>query len=174
MIEIILSSIIILCTFSILQVYPRAKRRYKACLEKQLIKSKQQLSEVEKIFMLGNAILLLLFSGMVCISIWTKTFNEALLLGVAVIYLGIYYMQEGLIQSEWVFYTEGLMGRRCNEPIEWQNILDYTFEERKGKDILKLRYKGKGLVIRRSVWQVTSYEKQVIQEILEKYVSVTL
>ncbi len=173
MVESILTILIIVCTGSILRTYPKANKQYKECLKRSLIVSTEKLSKKEQALLWASAGALMVFVVLIILSIWMKVFNEALLLGIAILFLGIYYTQEGTMQNEWTFCKEGLMVRRSIGIIEWQNILTYHFEKLKREEILKISYKGKGLVIRKMTLKIEEEQIKAIRELLEKNVIIT-
>ncbi len=173
MVESILTILIIGCTGSILRTYPKTHKKYKECLKRSLIVSTQKLSKREQALQWASAGALMVFAVLMILSIWMKVFNEALLLGVAILYLGLYYIQEGTMQNEWTFCKEGLMVRRSIEIIEWQNILTYHFEKSKREETLKISYKGKGLIIRKMTLKIEEGQIKAIGELLEKNVIMT-
>jgi hypothetical protein len=105
--------------------------------------------------------------GVLFASILFDYYNERMLLGLTVIYLSMYYINQYLPNDNWIIYNEGLMSSRGRAPIQWENIHSYRFMSRKAKEVLIISYKGRGLITQRSDFSIGLEQRQRIEKILK-------
>ncbi len=112
-------------------------------------------------------ILLVAISGYIVIGCIVGQLNSYLLLGGVVVYLINYYVLEYTPHTMWCLLQGGLLSKRQFIAMNWENIVAYRWVTRGEKLILKVDYKGKGIVTRKCELIVPQEMKTFLEEQLK-------
>ncbi|MDF2878428.1 MAG: hypothetical protein K0S30_1524 [Clostridia bacterium] len=165
--KVIAGVILMICIGSILNTYSKAQKRYRHYQQKAVIKSLFAEESRDRYLRLFEVLPVIIIMGVLFASILFDYYNERMLLGLTVIYLSMYYINQYLPNDNWIIYNEGLMSSRGRAPIQWENIHSYRFMSRKAKEVLIISYKGRGLITQRSDFSIGLEQRQRIEKILK-------
>ena len=88
-------------------------------------------------------------------------------------YLFLYYALEYISHHKWCLTEEGLRSSRQIEVIGYERIVNFTWYESANKLILRVNYKGRGIVTRKSDYVVPPKKRQEVEKILKSKVIIT-
>jgi hypothetical protein len=166
--KVMVAFILMICIGAILNTYNKAQKRYRYYQQKAVIKSSFTKHSKDKYLKLFEVFPITAIMSVLFISLLFDYYNEGLLLGLTVVYLSMYYINQYLPNDSWVIYNEGLISSRGKTPVQWENIQSYRFMNRKDKEILIVLYKGKGLITQRSDFSISLEQKKIIEKMLKE------
>ena len=94
--------------------------------------------------------------------------NGNILLVSTLIYLASYYILEYTPHTEWSVIQGGILIKRQVMTMNWENIVDYGWVIRGEQLILKINYKGKGIVIRKGELIVPKENKVFLEKLFKE------
>lgn len=165
--------ILIVWLVALLGTQHKAQKTYARVEKEKIIKSGLEESRMETILRYTGGIILV---GFVLVVIWgafTKQFNERVMLYLVAIYLLIYYIMEYISHHRWCMTKEGLRSSRQLELIGFEKVVNFTWYERTDKLILRVNYKGRGIVTRKSDYVVPFKKRKEVENFLKSKVICT-
>ncbi len=151
----------------------KAQKTYNILEKEKVIHSGLDESSMEVALRYAGNIILI---GFVVIVIWgafTKGFNERIMLYLVAIYICIYYILEYIAHHRWCMTKEGLRSSRQLEVIGFEKVVNFTWYEKKDKLILRVNYKGRGIVTRKSDYMVPIKKRREVEQFLKSRVVCT-
>lgn len=106
-----------------------------------------------------------------CLGNLVLNWSEQGLMLIIIVYLTLYYIMQYSTHEEWFFNALGLWGYGLVDVVRFENILAYEWREYRKKLILRVRYKGKGIMTLTSDFVVKEQQKQQVTEILNQYIA---
>lgn len=159
--------ILIVWLAALLNTQHKAQKTYEHIEKEKIIKSGLDESHIEVVLRYAGGIILI---GFVLVVIWgavTKHFNEQIMLYLVAIYLFAYYLAEYISHHRWCMTKEGLRSSRQLELIGFEKIVNFTWYERPEKLILRVNYKGRGIVTRKSDYVVPLKKRREVEQFLK-------
>lgn len=165
--------ILIVWLAALLGAQHRAQKTYKVLEKDKIIKSGLEEGKMEVVLRYAGIVILI---GFVAVVIWgavTKQFNERVMLYLVALYLCIYYAMEYISHHKWCITQDGLRSSRQLELIGFEKVVNFTWYERAEKLILRVNYKGRGIVTRKSDYIVPASKRKEIECFLKSKVICT-
>nr|WP_302597902.1 hypothetical protein [uncultured Cellulosilyticum sp.] len=165
--------ILIVWLVALLSTQHRAKKTYELLEKEKIIKSGLDESRMEVILRYAGGVILI---GFVLVVIWgavTKNFDERIMLYLVAGYLLIYYAMEYISHYRWCMTKDGLRSSRQLELIGFEKVVNFTWYERPEKLILRVNYKGRGIVTRKSDYVVPLKKRKDVEQFLKSKVICT-
>ncbi|WP_054741489.1 hypothetical protein [Cellulosilyticum ruminicola] len=171
--EIGVGLILIVWLGALLRTQQKALKTYDGLETKKVISSGMEEGKMEQILRYGGIVILIGFVAVVMYGAATKAFNERIMLYLVAIYLVIYYMLEYISHHRWCMTKEGLRSSRQLELIGFEKVVNFTWYEKANGLILRVNYKGRGLVTRKSDYLVPSNKRKEVEKFLKEHVICT-
>lgn len=84
------------------------------------------------------------------------------------VFLASYYAMHYLASTAWFFDKKGLWTSQANDEIGFENIVGYEWRDYKDVLILRIKYKGKGIMLISCDLVVAPNKKKSVAELLNK------
>lgn len=123
-------------------------------------KSFQYLQKVQ----LGTAGLLALY---LLVSVFVPLSQKPILI-LLLVFLGSYYAMHYFADKAWFFDKQGLWTSHVNGFIGFENIVGYEWRVYKNELILRVRYKGRGIMLITCDLVVRSDKKEAVAKVLDE------
>ena len=98
-------------------------------------------------------------------------YERQLLLTYMVIFLGCYYLSVYEESIHWLIYKEGVWSRLQVRPMTWENIIGYEWRQYRGRLILRISYKGRGIMLQSTSLVVSPEEQQAVTALLNQWMA---
>ena len=164
----ILTLMIIILVVALLSNHKQGYKRYEALKQeaKLIVKEKknrfyQFCNRLSGGLLIGTAIYMMVGCAL-------GQLNGNVLLISIMIYLVSYYILEYSPHAEWCVIQEGILIKRQMITMNWENIVDYGWVIRDKQLILKINYKGKGIVIRKGELLVPKEKKAFLEKLFKE------
>lgn len=171
--EIGVGIILIVWLTALLATQQKALKTYEVLEGQQIISSGEEEGKVETILRYAGVVILIGFVGVVIYGAIMKSFNERVMLYLVAIYLVIYYMMEYISHHRWCMTKDGLRSSRQLELIGFEKVVNFTWYEKTNGLILRVNYKGRGLVTRKSDYLVPLKKRKEVEKFLKERVICT-
>lgn len=165
---IIVSVIVIAFLVAMMKSRLRGKQIYEA-LETIFIGGKKE-SRLERNLKLGAGILLIALMGLFIAGSSVNVLSEGAFLGITLLYLSFYYAMEYTSHHKWCMTKEGFMSSRQLNPTGWENVVNYEWKKRKERLVLKVIYKGRGIMYRKCELVVDPSSRKEVERLLKRHV----
>ena len=171
--EIWISVILFLWLVALLYTQYKGRQKYKVIEHTQLIGSDLEEGKLEKILRVASVGVLVVFVTIVLWGVLKGYLDESIMLYLVATYLFIYYALEYICHHRWCFTEEGLCSSRQLEIIGFEKIVSFTWYERPHQLILRVNYKGRGIVTRKSDYVVPENKRREVEKLLKNKVIIT-
>lgn len=171
--EIGVGVILIVWLMALLRTQQKALKTYEHLETQKVISSGMEEGKMEQILRHAGIVILVGFVGVVIYGAVMKSFNERIMLYLVAIYLVIYYMLEYISHHRWCMTKEGLRSSRQLELIGFEKVVNFTWYEKANGLILRVNYKGRGLVTRKSDYLVPVKKRKEVENFLKERVICT-
>ncbi len=171
--EIGVGVILIVWLMALLRTQQRALKTYERLETQKVISSDMEECKMEQLLRHAGIVILIGFVAVVIYGAVSKSFNERMMLYLVAIYLVIYYMLEYISHHRWCMTKEGLRSSRQLELIGFEKVVNFTWYEKASGLILRVNYKGRGLVTRKSDYLVPLKKRKEVENFLKERVICT-
>lgn len=97
--------------------------------------------------------------------------NQMVTLVLMLLFLLLYYASFYTVRREWFMDVEGLWSRQQMGPIPYENIQSYEWRSYGGKQVLRVHYKGKGIVTLISDYAVAPHQQDEVSGLLDAHIA---
>lgn len=167
---------ILLCfIFSFLGIalYVNRKKAEKAfeqhCIE-AVISGMGKVTQATKITQRVMLILLALIVVYSLISLFVPV-GSLPLVAMLAIFLGLYYMQMYQVHRQWYVTETALWSKQLLAPIGFENIVSYECRDYKDILLVRVRYKGKGIMLIQSDFEIKPSELETFCAYLDAHIA---
>ena len=171
--EIGVGLILIVWLIALLTTQRKALKTYEVLENDKVISSGLEEGKMEIILRYAGVVILIGFVAVVMYGAFTKKFNERVMLYLVAIYLMIYYAMEYISHHRWCMTNEGLRSSRQLELIGFEKVVNFTWYEKTNGLILRVNYKGRGIVTRKSDYVVPLKKRKEVEKFLKERVICT-
>ncbi len=166
--KMILILIMIILLVALLSNHKQGCKRYEALKQEAKLIVKEKNNRFYEFCNRLPGVLLIGIATYMMIGCIVGQLHGNILLISILIYLVSYYILEYTPYTEWSVIERGILIKRQLMTMNWENIVDYGWVIRDKQLILKIKYKGKGIVIRKGELIVPKEQKAFLEKILKE------
>lgn len=166
----ILGAIFVIFGFALYKNRKRAEKRYIEEKGKAILRfegsSKKQFKQLQ---IMLRIIIIMIVGYLVVAAVYPL--NQLPILLLILIFLILYYSSLYIVNDEWFISKEGVWSSHLNDVIGFENIIGYEWRTYKTEELLRISYKGKGIMIQKSDFRVDGIEKETLKILLDQHIA---
>lgn len=157
-----------ICMGAIVHAYGSGRRKYISLRNEIILEGGDEESKLEKGVMIGSLITMGILVVFFSICAFRNTFYDVVFMWILFLYLIFYYAMEYVAHYKWCILKDGIRSSRQLQTIGWENVVGYQWYDRRDLLILRISYKGKGIMTRKSDYVVKYNQRMRIEEIIKE------
>ena len=148
----------------------KANRRFKKAKTNGILFSEQAAPKSYHMLQKGQLALTVLMAIYLLVSYFVPLSQTPILI-LLLLFLGTYYAMHYCSNVDWFFDKAGLWTSHLSGYIGFENIVGYEWREYKTGLILRVKYKGRGIMLMTSDLVVKEDKKKAVTDLLNKYMA---
>ena len=146
------------------------KKRFEKAKVKSILSSKQKASSIYGLIQKGQLGLTMIIAIYLCLG-YIRPMNETPVLILMLLFLGTYYGMYYMSNEEWFFDEQGLWTSHLSGHIGFENIVGYECRVYREMLIIRVKYKGRGIMINSCDLKVAEDQKEKVTAMLNKHMA---
>lgn len=147
-------------------------KKFNAAYDEAAFKVMSKKYTMENKVEIGSDGILVIAALYMIITLLQSKLNAHFMLILVVLYLVSYYVKEYMVHYKWSISERGIFASRLIDIISWENIVNYKIFKTAKKDVLRINYKGRGIITRKcDLLMPKQHEKRILRILSEHHIS---